>query len=168
MALCRIANTGYSLGGIFTDRLTWRWCFYINLPFGAFAVILILACLPCNAKLLTRPHWKEQIKQIDLPGTSVLAPSIICLILALQWGGEKYPWDDARVIALFVVAGVLFGTFIGIQFLQGERATVPMRMMKNRNIWGAVWYGSFLNAAMFIITYYVRNPCFGPVGFILD
>lgn len=76
----------------------------------------------------------------------------------MQWGGEKYPWDDARVIALFVVAGVLFGTFIGIQFLQGERATVPMRMMKNRNIWGAVWYGSFLNAAMFIITYYVSYP----------
>jgi len=144
-----------SMGGVFTDRLTWRWCFYINLPFGGFAVLMILFCLPSSSLSVTKLGWKEQLKHYDLPGTIVLIPSIICLILALQWGGSTYPWGNGRIIALFVIAGGLFTVFIGIQIWQKDQATLPMRLLKNRNIWGAVWYGSFVGAAMFIITYYV-------------
>ncbi|KAJ5096909.1 MFS transporter [Penicillium angulare] len=146
---------GPILGGVFTDRLTWRWCFYINLPFGGFAVILILLCLPANSSSVIRLSWREQLKQFDLPGFVILAPSVICLVLALQWGGTTYPWNSGRVIALFVVFGVLFIAFLGIQVWQGERATVPPRVIKNRNIWGATWYGGFMGAGMFIVIYYL-------------
>ncbi|KAJ5658307.1 Efflux pump [Penicillium longicatenatum] len=146
---------GPIMGGVFTDRLTWRWCFYINLPFGGFAVLMILLCLPSNSLSVTKLSWKEQLKHYDLPGTLVLIPSIICLIIALQWGGSTYPWDNGRIIALFVIAGVLFTVFVGIQIWQKDRATLPMRLLKNRNIWGAVWYGSFVGAAMCIVTYYL-------------
>lgn len=143
------------MGGVFTDRLTWRWCFYINLPFGGFAVLMIVFCLPSNSLSVTKLGWKEQLKHYDLPGTIVLIPSIICLILALQWGGSTYPWGNGRIIALFIIAGVLLTVFIGIQMWQRDQATLPMRLLKNRNIWGAVWYGSFVSASMFIVTYYV-------------
>lgn len=117
--------------------------------------MFVFLFLPSNRTLVTGLGWKEQLKQFDLPGTFILIPGVICLLLALQWGGSAYPWDDGRIIALFVVFGVLFIVFLGVQVWQKDRATIPLRLMKNRNIWGAVWYGVFLGAAMFIFTYYV-------------
>lgn len=103
------------MGGVFTDHLTWRWCFYINLPFGGLSVFSILIFLPPNATSVASLDWREQLKQFDLPGTLFVVPSIICLIFALQWGGSTYSWSDGRIIALFVVAGITFVIFLGIQ-----------------------------------------------------
>jgi hypothetical protein len=100
------------------------------------------------------------LKQFDLPGTLFLVPAVISLLLALQWGGSAYSWKDARVIALFVVFGILFAIFIGIQWWQKCRATVPFHIIKNRNIWGGVWYGVFMGASLFVFTYYVSHSPF--------
>jgi hypothetical protein len=83
----------------------------------------------------------------------------VCLLLALQWGGTKYPWSDARIIALFVVFGLLIIAFMVIQVLSGERATVPLRIMKNRNIWGCCLFGFSLGAAFFVLVFYLAVSC---------
>ena len=77
------------------------------------------------------------------------------ILLALQWGGSTYAWGSGRIIALFVIGGLLMIAFIVIQFWKGDNATVPPRVFGNRNVWGSAWYGVALGAAFFCLLYYI-------------
>ncbi|KAL4767956.1 major facilitator superfamily domain-containing protein [Aspergillus nidulans var. acristatus] len=152
------AIAGPLMGGAFTDNgaLTWRWCFYINLPLGVVPTLVILFLLPAFAGSENRESGiGNKIRQMDVPGSLCLLPGVICLLLALQWGGTKYNWGNGRIIALFVLAGVLLSGFTIIQYFSGDRATVPPRVFGNRNVWGAALFGSGVTAGFFLMLYYI-------------
>ena len=82
-------------------------------------------------------------------------PAIICLLLALQWGGSKYEWNSGRIIALLVIFVLLVAAFLIIQWWKQEDATVPPRIFLNRNVWGSAWFGAMLGAGFFLMVYYL-------------
>jgi hypothetical protein len=75
-----------------SSKLTFlrRWCFYINLPFGAVAIAAIFVFIKLPDRDSTKQPWVKKLKQLDAPGTALLMPGVVCLLLALQWGGQTY------------------------------------------------------------------------------
>ena len=82
----------------------------------------------------------EKLKLLDLEGMAVFIPGIVCVLLALQWGGSKYEWHSGRIIALLVLFVVAMGIFVAIQIFKGDRGTVPPRVIAKRTVFGATLF----------------------------
>lgn len=135
-----------------------RWCFYINLPIGGVAVLCLLA-----VKLPTRPpepakFW-EHFTRLDPLGTFFFVPSIVCLLLALQWGGSTYEWNSWRIILLLVLFGVLLLAFMAVQVLMPNTATIPVRIISQRSVAAAATFMFCVAASMMMSVYYLPLWC---------
>nr|POF22095.1 efflux pump roqt [Quercus suber] len=143
------------LGGVLTEKLSWRWCFWINLPVGALSLIAIAISLPNQTANRTNMKWQQMLLELDLVGNLVLIPCLTCLFIALSWAGIKYPWGDPKVIGFFVAFAGLLVVFATDQFLRGDKATLPLRILKNRNVVAGFIFSACTNGSASVLEYYM-------------
>ncbi|KAK9368223.1 major facilitator superfamily domain-containing protein [Lipomyces kononenkoae] len=146
------------LGGVLIDAFSWRACFGLLLPLGGIAILIILFLPPLraehNAENLKLP-LKDKLKQMDLLGTALFVPSIVCLLLALQWAGTTYGWGNVRIVVLLVTFANLLLVFGWSQYRAGDKETLPIRILKMRSILAGAWFVSCCNSTLALVEYYM-------------
>ncbi|AXG77605.1 MFS transporter [Streptomyces paludis] len=131
---------GPLLGGFFTQHLSWRWVFYVNLPLGALALLVI-------ATVLHIPVHRTK-HTIDYLGTFLIASVAVCFVLVASLGGTTWPWDSARIIGLGLLGLVLLAVFIRVERRAAE-PVLPLRLFRLRTFTMVACISFIVGFAMF-------------------
>ncbi len=131
---------GPLIGGFFVDNLSWRWVFYVNLPVGAVALVVIAAVLQGSTE--RRSH------RIDYEGAVALALGAGLITLGLTWGGTQYPWGSWEVIACFGGGFAAVAAFVVVERFAAE-PLIPLRLFRNGIFTTASTMSFLVGTAMF-------------------
>jgi EmrB/QacA subfamily drug resistance transporter len=137
---------GPLLGGFFTDSLSWRWIFYINIPLGLLALIAISMRLPS--------HQRPESHRIDYVGTALLSAATACTLLVAVWGGSTYEWSSNTIIGLIMIAISAFGLFL-YQESWAREPLLPLALFRNRTFTVSSLLSFISGLAMFAAIIYL-------------
>jgi EmrB/QacA subfamily drug resistance transporter len=138
---------GPVLGGVIADHLHWSLIFWVNLPLG------VLAFLMSNAALKKLPRH-ERPHRLDVPGALLLALASVSLLLALSWGGVRYPWSSAPILAL-LAASAAFWVLFSLRLLRAREPLIPLTVLGNPIVRGTTTFGSCSMGTLIALTIFL-------------
>lgn len=143
-------------GGWIADNADWRWVFFVSLPVGVLALVVVVATLKI-------PPHPESVRTVDYTGAALLAVGLTTGLLATVWGGDEYPWGSPEVLGLFAAAAVLLTWFV-VHERRVAEPIVPVELFGRRVFTAANLTGFATGVAMFGAIMFVPLFVQGVIG----
>jgi EmrB/QacA subfamily drug resistance transporter len=148
------AVAGPLVGGTLTDAISWRWIFYVNIPLGLAALLVVMR---------TMPRSQRTDHRIDYAGAAVLGLSITAILLASVWGGTTYPWGSVQVLGCAIGGLLGVALFVWIERRAAE-PVLPLDLFRNRVFTVSVGALFVIGAIVFAISIYMPVYLQGVLG----
>ncbi|TGO46484.1 hypothetical protein BCON_0322g00130 [Botryotinia convoluta] len=149
------ATVGPLMGGVFTDKVSWRWCFYFNLPVGGVTILAMILFFNPKNNTDTKRSFGSRVLDLDILGNILLLGACVMLFIAFQHTEEGNSWSSAMVIGLLVGFGVTM-IVLGLWFwYRGDKALVPLEILQQRTVLASCLFSFFLYSALIIHGYYL-------------
>ncbi|RMZ66912.1 major facilitator superfamily transporter [Pyrenophora seminiperda CCB06] len=122
------SSLGPVVGGAFTQKVSWRYCFYINLPFDGVAFLILFFFLDVQTP---KTPLREGLKAVDWLGSFTMTGGVVMLLLGLEFGGITHPWDSATVLCLMIFGVVVIGIFFVVEWRVAPYPLMPLSLFSN-------------------------------------
>ncbi|KAJ3220189.1 hypothetical protein HDU67_005515 [Dinochytrium kinnereticum] len=152
---------GPVIGGVLSDKASWRWCFLVNVPIGLLAILIFLFCMSFPG---SKEKTFEKVKRMDWLGMILLTACTVCLVTPLQLGGTVWEWDDPWSIGMFVGAGVLLAVFVVVEMKIASDPFMPGELFANPGVSSMFIIATFMGFLYFAVPYYMSlffQMCYG-------
>jgi EmrB/QacA subfamily drug resistance transporter len=140
------SSLGPVVGGALTQKASWRWCFYINLPIDGLAFLIILFVLDVQTP---KTNLRKGLKAVDWLGSLTMIAGTVMLLLGLEFGGVSFPWDSATVICLILFGVITIGLFFVVEHRFAPYPLMPLDLFSKRSNMAALGV-CFFHAFVFI------------------